>query len=282
MFLGLLTLTILGWGGAAVLVADLSKLNPATKIVFWRPVVAAPLMVVPLLFGATLQPPIELVLWALASGLVVVLAAFLYYRALREGVSSGVVALSSIYPLIALLALVLFWGQIPTILAVAGVILIVSGVIIFHLHGRRIDLRESRRTLLLSLGAALAWGAWTIFDWQALQWGSPWDLLLWTGLISLLMSAFVFLWARGRSISLQPNRRLLLGLIAVTVISEIALAAFYFALSVGDPEIAIAASAAYPLATHWILILMKRESADLWRLLATATIVAGVALIQIA
>jgi drug/metabolite transporter (DMT)-like permease len=176
----------------------------------------------------------------------------------------------------------LFWGEIPTPLALTGVLLIVAGVVTFHLHGRKLNLRGSKGTLTLSVGAAVCWGAWAILDWQALQHGSPWDLLLWTDLVSLLISGFVLLWARGKGIPLTPNRRLILGLAAVCLISQISLTAFYFALSIGDPELAIAASAAYPLATHWILILLRRESADIWRLIATGTIVAGVVAIQVA
>ena len=282
MLVGLLMIITLGWGAAAFFNSENAKAHRTYKMVFWRPLLAIPLIGIPLLFGASLHPPLQLIVFAILSTSAVLIAASFSYAALKRGTSSEVVALSSTYPLVALILLAVFWGIFPSPTSLVGVVAVVAGIIMLNLKEGRIEIPHSRGPVVFSLAAALAWGAWSICDWQALQYGTPWDLLLWTDLIAVALQSGVYVWARRSGRALRPERKLLLLLALAIVLTQIATVAFYFALSSGDPNIVIAASAAYPLATQWILILLGRERLDFLRLLATGIIVAGVAAIQIA
>ena len=278
---GLLATVIFGWGGAAVINSSIARKEKPIWIVFWRSIIAAPLLLLPLALGCGFHLSVPLMLLALASSVALFAAAFSYYAALGRGVASEVVVLSSTYPLIALVGLVVFWGQIPRPLALAGVVLVVSGALIFNLEGGKLQRPRLGGPFLLSLVAASAWGAWSIFNWWALHYASPGELYLWTSSFAFLLQGPVFLWSRKNGDSLRPGKESMFLLLGAVILTQTAIAAFYFALNSDEPAVAIAASAAYPLATQWILVASGREKLNALRLIATLMIVAGIAIARL-
>ena len=101
--------------------------------------------------------------WALASGLVGLIALATFYSALATG-TMGVVAPIAALSVVVPMAVGLSWGDTPSLLQVGGIVAAVAGVVLASgpERGRSPD-RAALRPLLLAVVAAAGFGAVTVF-----------------------------------------------------------------------------------------------------------------------
>lgn len=267
--------TVLFWGLAGILAGKAARNTSALSILVWGPIISLPLLLPLWLFGADAHPPWQFLLLAGSSSLFVFIAWGLYVLALQRGPTSSVVAIGSVYPLFALLLLWVIGEPSPGKGAVFGVLLIALGL--FWFQSKDVGW-SSPYVFLLSLGAAILWSFWSVFDFLALQYGGAIDLIFWTLVFSafygMLLGVFLHFRKKLHFIS-GPGAGYRLASGIATLIASFF---FYYALEGSlSPAVVISLTSTYPIVTMLLAVLLKEEKIELQRTVALFLVVAGVA-----
>lgn len=275
LFVALL-ISITGWGIAGIFAGRAARQTAQLSLLFWGPIITFPLILVPLVVGISPDPSLALLLPAAASSLALFSAWAFYIAALQAGETSPVVAIGSAYPLFALVLFLVAGAHIPEASGLLGVVFVVLGLALLQDMGQG---GISRKALLLGLGSAFLWGFWGFFDYQALQAGTAWDLMFWTFVFALsiaLLFGLQLVLRRGAA-AISINRESVAYRMAASFSSTIAVLAFYWALeNASNPTAVISVTAAYPLVTMMLAVLLREENFYPRRLLSIALVVLGI------
>jgi drug/metabolite transporter (DMT)-like permease len=279
--MGVVLLSILGWGVAGALGGLVARRASVSSLMFWGPFISSPLVLIPLLFGGSLGQPLEVYLFVFLSYLSLIIAWSFYWRALKLADASLVVALGATYPLVSLAIFLLLGKTSWGIFLLLGSTLISLGVFLMHLENKRYD-SFPWKALLLGLGAASAWGFWGFFDWQSLQYAGPFDVILVFFLFSPLLPLALFLLSRFQEIDLTIDRKTVFLRLAASLSATVALISLYYALAKSAyPTVVIALAATYPLVTLGILLLLKKEKLTWIKTGAIVLTILGVIVLQV-
>jgi drug/metabolite transporter (DMT)-like permease len=109
MIEGAIVAAILCWGVAGIFAGRASKKGDPLSITAWTPLIALPILIIPLIMGVNFSPPAELLRFAFFSAMVLFCAWLAYFFALRKEDTSPIVAIGSAYPIFFFLDLCSFW-----------------------------------------------------------------------------------------------------------------------------------------------------------------------------
>jgi drug/metabolite transporter (DMT)-like permease len=203
----------------------------------------------------------------------------MYFFALREEDTSPVAAIGSAYPIFSFVVFIFFGTASFSISVVFGILLVATGL--FLMQAKKSGQGGiKKKAFLLGVGSSIAWGLWGFLDYQALQYGSPFDLMFWTSVFLLILSTAVLIVLLLKKRSIKIKKEAIFYRLGASFNSSIALLAFYFALSkTTSPEEIVAITATYPIVTMLLAVSLKEESFYLKRALAISAVVVGIILL---
>lgn len=290
--------TSIGYGAGDFLAGRIAqRLAPALLVLY----VQAVQSVVVLALAVVTQQPLALpaLLWGFGAGLLNALGLILYYQALkigRAGVVAPIVASGASVPII----ISIVSGKIPSLLTLAGLLLVLSGVALSTLsstseseqlecasptcRGATRTLRQNRhmkwqqkKSIVLAIAAALSFGAFFIlFERGSAVAG---DGVLWVAfgvqigaLPTTLLSTLVI---RGINGFVIAETSMLLSLGLITALNLGADASLAYALSLGNLSIVSVLASMAPVITGLLARFVTSERLSQLQLLGAGLVILG-------
>lgn len=225
-----------------------SRALPALIVTFWSQVVGAVgLAIILAITGET--PVIESIVWGCVAGLFGGIALVMFYRGLAEGMMSLVAPVSACGAAIPVLY-GLLRGELPGMLASAGIIAALIGIVLVSLQPASADQQggSARRSLIFALGAALGFGLFYVFLARAadIPHASPLWAIAGARMTALCVTIVLLIVAR-RGFP-WPGRRMPL-VAAVGILDTTANVLYIFASMYGALGIVGVLGSMYPVAT---------------------------------
>jgi uncharacterized membrane protein len=239
-----------------------------------------------LLFPDSVPNDMNGIILSMVAGFIGALGFVFYIFALKTGKVSIVSVLTAGYPAVAVLLAILILGDVLSIGETAGILLIVSAIIVLSLPTRA-DKKESsdggapksRRWLVWAILSLVFWGIWAIPSKIAMTQIGESDYILIDGITMVL--TWVPLWLimdRGR---MNKSVRKLSFSGTAGILASVGTISLFLAISNGQVSIVTPLTSIYPLFTVLLARIILKEKLEWMQYCAIAVGVFGVVLLAL-
>lgn len=276
MFPVLLGLTSgLVWGVGDFLGGTTARRYPPVAVAFWSQFFGAVYLGVLVgIIGP--EYAAEGVAWGVIAGAFTGLGLVCFYRGVAIGamaIVAPISAASAVVPLIVAFAR----GEAPSTAELAGILLVLLGVVILSIPSERANTKSARPFLVVAfaLGAALFWGLFYVFvDFGADTEAAPIWVIFGARLGAMVSVSVSAMATRTR---IPSPRQFLLVLVALGLMDSTANVLFAWASTEGNIAVVSVLGSLYPVTTIALAWLVTRERVATYQYGAAAVALAGVA-----
>jgi drug/metabolite transporter (DMT)-like permease len=284
----LLSLGALVLYGAAQ-VAQKVSLNdiPASVVVFMSITVSTPISLIclgPYIWtGDIFDVGVVPFILGLMSATFGQLGYYLYLEAAQRGPISIVGSVTSAYPIMVVAVAIIFLGESPGMLQLAGALLVTSSVIILsYIHGGKSrELHPAGQYFTLCMASMLLYGLWGILTKLALD-EIPW--LMFVGMYAFVIPPTVYIYIRYKGIKIRhgfPSWSV--AFIIAIIATEVGNIGFFFevnAVANGPASIVFPLVASSPVIVVLLAYGFLKERLTRIEILLVAAVVAGIVMVS--
>ena len=195
---------------------------------------------------------------SLVAGLLYILTAVFYFKALKEEEASRIVPLSSLSPLFILIFAGIFLGEVFTPLKYLGIILLITGAILI----------SSRSLLKITFSSAFGWmllavitaSVVAVLTKYILNFTDYWTVFAWTRVGTAIgVAPIIFLYfPELKSITRQYGKKVIIVMSANETLNLFAVLFITIAMSIGYVTLVRALSSVSPLFVLFIAVMLSR------------------------
>lgn len=191
--------------------------------------------------GKDISSDLRFVIPSLASGMMLSIAVFFYYKSLASGDVSRVVPIFSIAPIFTLLFGAIFLHEYLNIIDYVGVLTIAGGSMVMGMEKFQKKLKIDH-AVLLALGVAFFSAARTILMKVPIDAISPWPLLFWIGLGGILFTTpmLIIHYRRVEAYNAMQARRGIKHFVIADILDAIGHLTLFVAVGLGSVSLVMA------------------------------------------
>jgi transporter family protein len=203
-----------------------------------------------------------------------------YFEAVLEGQVAIAGTITAGYPALGVIGAVAFLSETLTVTQALAVVAIVGGVIALSYEPNpSSEHAMPRRSLFFALLAFVLWGFWTLTSKIAIDAVGPGNIFGFYVILSVT-APFVYVVFRRlsprQSMNGKPSWRAWTAGAAALALNVLGVFAFTFALKVGPASLVVPISAAYPVVTVMLAVLLLHEKLRRFQIIALSFILVGV------
>ncbi|MFO8062245.1 MAG: EamA family transporter [bacterium] len=203
-----------------------------------------------------------------------------FFLAMMTGPVSIVSPIISGYAVISVIGGMVFLGEMPTVMQIAGIALIITGSVTICIEPDRAKRAQSRIWIIWTLLATLCFGIWSLVSKTLAGHVEPWTMTLIFGIIAPFIWAPYIVWRwKKEDAELMDMRGLLPGSLAI-VMTIAAAISYYTSLSKLPVSIAAPLTGSHPVFTVLISLTVLKEKFYKFQFVSFAVILTGIYLLR--